>query len=160
MKFKYFFVFTAITFLASSILAQGQINFQNTAQVEVSVRDNATGEVKTELRDADLVQPGEVVVYTSTFTNISDEPAENIQINNAVPENMVYIAFSARGEGAAVKYSVDGNNFGSPDSLSVVGKDGAERTARPDEYKEIQWVFDGELAPGESGQVSFKARLL
>ena len=160
MHIKHLFVMTLFTVLTSSALAQGQLNFKNTAQVEVSVRDENTGEVKTELREAELVKPGEIVVFTSVFTNIGENAAENVQVNNPVPENMVYIPFSARGEGASVNYSVDGNEFGSPDSLSVIGEDGRERTARPDEYKEIQWVFDGELAPGESGQVSFKARLL
>lgn len=155
-------IFTLFTLLAAatSAFAQGQLNFQNKAQVEVTVRDESTGAVTTELRDADLVKPGEVVVFTSTFTNIGEETADEILVNNPVPENMVYTPFSARGESTVVNYSVDGSTFASPDRLVVVDNDGVERTARPEEYKEIQWVFDGELAPGESGQVSFKARLL
>ena len=160
MNTKHLLTLIALIASATGAFAQGQLNFQNIAQVEVEIRDENTGAVTTELRDADLVKPGEVVVFTSVFTNISEETAEEILVNNPVPENMVYIAFSARGESTVVNYSVDGTNFGSPDNLTVVGEDGAERTARPEEYKEIQWVFDGELSPGESGEVSFKARLL
>ena len=160
MKVRHIIFATALAAIASGAFAQGQLNFQNIAQKEVTVRDEATGEVTTQLENADLVKPGETVVFTSIFTNISDETAENIQVNNPVPGNMVYVAFSARGESATVSYSVDGTDFGAPNSLSVVGEDGTERTARPEEYKEIRWVIDTELAPGESGEVSFKARLL
>jgi len=160
MNTKYLLTLFTLLASATSALAQGQLNFQNSAQVEATVRDESTGAVTTELRDADLVKPGEVVVFTSVFTNIGEETADEILVSNPVPENMIYTPFSARGENTVVNYSVDGANFGSPDSLTVVDSDGAERTARPEEYKEIQWVFDGELAPGESGEVSFKARLL
>lgn len=160
MKIRHLLLIATLVAIAPGALAQGQLNFQNIAQVEVTSQDATTGEVTTELQDANLVKPGEVVLFTSIFTNISDEVAENITVNNPVPDNMEYVSFSARGEGAAVNYSVDGENFGSPDSLLVVGEDGVERAARPEEYKEIQWVFESELAPGESGEVSFKARLL
>lgn len=160
MKTKQILAALALVAFASSVYAQGQLNFQNIAQKEVIFKNEETGETTTTLEEASLVKPGEIVVFTSIFTNISEEIAENITVNNPVPENMVYISFSARGEGASVNYSVDGENFGSPDSLTVVGEDGVERIARPEEYKEIQWVFESELSPGQSGEVSFKAKLL
>jgi len=159
MIFKQIVIAATLTLLTTTVVAQSQLSFRNIAQKEVTTRDEQTGELTISLEEADLVKPGETVVFTSIFTNISDKTAENVKVNNPVPNNMVYIPFSARGDSAAVAYSVDGQTFNSADRVTVIGEDGRERTARPEEYKEIQWVFDSQLAPGESGQASFKARL-
>ena len=156
---KHLVLAASLTLLATTVSAQSQVRFQNIAQKEVSFRDEQTGELRTRLEKADLVKPGETVIFTSIFTNISDEAAENVQVNNPIPENMVYIPFSASGIDAKIVFSVDGETFKSANNITVIGADGRERTARAEEYKEIQWVFESQLAPGESGEASFKARL-
>ncbi len=58
---------------------QGHLNVLTVVQKEeITVTDS--GETERRLVSADTVVPGDDVVYTITFTNISDETAENIVI--------------------------------------------------------------------------------
>ena len=143
----------------SGAIAQDQINFQNIAEKEETFI-NEDGEPETRLIPAELVVPGEVIVFTSRFTNIGTEVATNLVINNPVPENVVYIDFSARGDNSVVLFSVDGETFGAPNELTVSNDQGGQRSARAEDYSAIRWELQEDLEPGETGEVSFRARLL
>ena len=124
---------------------------------EVVVTDS--GERKSELVPAEKVVPGDSVVYTITFENVSDESAENITITNPVPENLSYVAGSAFGPGAVIEFSVDGGErYGAPETLFVTDN-GELRQATPDDYTHIRWVLQDELAAGAQGMARFRARL-
>lgn len=145
--------------ISGGVLAQDQINFQNTAEKE-EVFINEDGEPETRLVPAELVVPGEVIVFTARFTNIGIENATDLVINNPVPDNVVYIDFSARGDNSVVLFSVDGEAFAPPTELTVADDQGGRRSARAEDYSAIRWELQDDLEPGETGEVSFRARLL
>lgn len=151
----------SVLFCASSVFAQqSPIIFSNIAQKEVVVVDEQ-GNESAELTGVGVVVPGDTIVYTSTFTNQGEEIVSGIAVDNPVPSNTVYINFSARGENTQVVYSIDnGAIFGNPPELITTGENGEARTASPEEYTNIRWIYSGELAPGQSGSVSFKVRIL
>ncbi len=137
---------------------QGHLNVTTTVQKqEVTVNDS--GEAETRLVAADSVVPGESVVYTITFQNISDEPAANVVITNPISEDLTYVDGSAFGPGTVIQFSTDGGqNFAAADELTVV-EDGVSRPAGPDDFTHIRWVMQNELAVGAQGTARFTAVL-
>ncbi len=137
---------------------QGHLNVTTTVQKqEVTVNDS--GEAETRLVAADSVVPGESVVYTITFQNISDEPAANVVITNPISEDLTYVDGSAFGPGTVIQFSTDGGqNFATADELTVID-DGVSRPAGPDDFTHIRWVMQNELAVGAQGTARFTAVL-
>ena len=156
----------AVTTLAVSVLTlvspaaaqQPHLDVTTLVQKE-QVSTNAAGETQVELVPVATVVPGEKVVYTITFRNVSDETAENVVITNPIAVELVYVNGSATSEGAAVQFSVDGGaNFGNPGDL-VVDEGGAQRPAEAKDFTHIRWVMQEELAAGAEGVVRFAAVL-
>lgn len=137
---------------------QGHLNVTTTVQKqEVTVNDS--GEAETRLVAADSVVPGESVVYTITFQNISDEPAANVVITNPISEDLTYVDGSAFGPGTVIQFSTDGGqNFAAAEELTVID-DGVSRPAGPDDFTHIRWVMQNELAVGAQGTARFTAVL-
>ncbi len=137
---------------------QGHLNVTTTVQKqEVTVNDS--GEAETRQVAVDTVVPGESVVYTITFQNISDEPAANVVITNPISEDLTYVDGSAFGPGTVIQFSTDGGqNFAAADELTVID-DGVSRPAGPDDFTHIRWVMQNELAVGAQGTARFIAVL-
>ena len=103
--------------------------------------------------------PGDDVVYTITFTNISDETAENIVITNPISGELTYVEGSAFGPGTRIEFSVDGGlSFAAANELTV-SEDGEVRAARAEDFTHIRWVMQNELQAGAQGLARFRARL-
>ena len=148
-----------LLFVAAGARAQdGHLNVTTIVQKEeVTVDDD--GNRRTRLVDADTVVPGDEVVYTVSFANISDQPAENVVITNPLPAELTYVEGSAFGPGAEVQFSIDGGtSFAAPDDLRV-SDDGTERPATGDDFTHIRWVMTNVIAPGAQGLAQFRARL-
>jgi uncharacterized repeat protein (TIGR01451 family) len=137
---------------------EGHLNVRTIVQKEeVSVSD--TGETLRRLVPATTVVPGDDVVYTITFTNTSDEVAENIVITNPLAGELTYVEGSAFGPGTTIEFSVDGGvNYGAAGELTVT-EDGEVRPARTEEFTHIRWVMKNELQAGAQGLARFRARL-
>jgi uncharacterized repeat protein (TIGR01451 family) len=154
-----------VTFLALPLAAQaqqkGNIELKSVAEVDVT-EANAQGQKVVKRVDAAAakVVPGDVVIFTTTYKNISKEPADNIVITNPVPEHMDYVDKSAEGKGAKIDFSVDkGKSYEAADKLQIVDKAGKSRKALSKDITHIRWTLTKPLAPGGSGSVSFKAKL-
>ena len=157
-------IFRSISFLviAMSVSAfaqdEGHLNVKTVVQKE-EVSVNAAGERETRLVPAETVIPGERVVYTITFRNISQEPADSVVITNPIDESLTYVEGSAFGPGTAIEFSVDGgNSFASAGELVVV-EEGVERPAEPGDYTHVRWVMQNNLEPGAQGTARFAAVL-
>ena len=145
-----------ITTLASA--QEGHLNVRTLVQKE-EVTVNDAGETERRLVAADAVVPGDDVVYTITFTNISDESADNVVITNPISNSLTYVAGSAIGPGTVIEFSVDGGQtFGQADEL-VVGTNGGQRPAGVDDFTHVRWTMENELAAGAQGMARFRARL-
>jgi uncharacterized repeat protein (TIGR01451 family) len=145
--------------LALSAQDSGAIQIRTTAEIEV-VETDANGEIVTRLEQASKVIPGDIVIYTVTFSNTGSEPAENVVITNPVPRHMEYVEGTAFGPGADISFSIDGGqSWGTPDELMVTAADGNQRPAMATEYTDIRWILRNTLQPGAQGFARFRTRL-
>ncbi len=150
---------TALALLLASGIAwsQGTLEVQTTVQKE-AVMTNEDGEQVTELVPAETVVPGERVIYTITFRNTGEDPADDVVITNPISEELTYVLGSAFGPGMDLQFSVDGQSFAAADELTVV-EDGETRLATPEDYTHIRWVMQSDLSAGAQGTVRFSALL-
>jgi uncharacterized repeat protein (TIGR01451 family) len=153
--------------LALSAAAFGSDTEPEKGKVEVTVAAEKEIEVtgpdgKTVLQrvPAERVVPGDEVIYTITFINNGDEPAENLVVNNPIPEHMHYVTGSASDASSVITFSVDnGKTFDMPEKLEVQDADGNPVPAKPTDYTNIRWTINEPVAPKSSGEVSYRARL-
>jgi uncharacterized repeat protein (TIGR01451 family) len=137
---------------------QGHLNVRTVVQKE-QVIVNEDGDAESKLVAADTVVPGEKVVYTITFQNISDEPAKNVVITNPISGELMYVDGSAFGPGSAIQFSIDGGlTFANASELTVT-EDGVTRSAGAEDFTHIRWVMQQELAAGAQGVARFSAVL-
>ena len=151
----------ALVLVSFSTAAQeaGTIQIQTSADVE-SIETDASGETVTRLEPASKVIPGDIVIYTVSFSNTGNEPAENVVITNPVPRHMEYVEGTAFGPGADITFSIDGGqSWGTPDELVVTAPDGSQRPAQASDYTDIRWILRNELQPGAQGFARFRTRL-
>ncbi len=147
------------TISAIAAPGNGKVELKMVAEKEIEVT-GANGEKTVQLVPADKVIPGDEVVYTITYINNGDEPAENLVVKNPIPEHMKYVAGSATGESGVITYSVDnGKSFDVPEKLMVKDAKGNMVAAGPADYTNIRWTLSKPVAPKTSGLVSFRARL-
>ena len=146
--------------IAATALAQeqGHLSVQTVVQKEQATIDEA-GERQVSLVPAETVVPGERVVYTITFTNISSDAADNVVITNPIAASLTYIDGSAFGPGTEILFSIDnGQTFAQREALTVV-EEGAVRAASAEDFTHIRWVMQQELAAGAQGTARFAAVL-
>lgn len=147
--------------MASTIAAAQETGYLNVTTVvqKEQVAVNEDGETVTTLVPADTVVPGERVIYTISFRNISDEAADNVVITNPIAETLTYVQGSAFGPGAEVQFSVDGGqSYAAFDALRVADGD-SDRPASVDDLTHIRWILKDELAAGAQGLARFTAVL-
>ena len=137
---------------------QGHLDLQTTVQKQ-EVIVNAAGESETRLVPAELVVPGESVIYTITFRNVGTEPADNVVITNPIAENLMYVDGSAFGPGMDIQLSVDGGvTFAAANELTIV-EDGEVRDAQASDFTHVRWVMQNDLPAGAQGTARFAAIL-
>ena len=160
-------LFIVLSILLSALLGvaavwaqqKGMIELEAVAQQEKEVI-NAKGEKEITRVPVTRVVPGDEVVYTLLYTNIGQEPADNVVITDPVPEHMIYTEGSASGADTVITFSVDnGAKYDLPAKLTIVGADGKKRPAKGADYTHIRWTLTKSLTPGEKGHVSFRALL-
>lgn len=163
---KRFVVFSLMTALMISLSVQPasaqdgrHLELKSTVEVVKEVI-NANGEKETRVEPAERILPGETIIFGTVFTNVGEDPAENIILTNPVPENTGYVGESAAGDGTVITFSVDGGQtYDVPGNLTITDKDGNERPALPEEYTHVRWTLENPLGPGQSGKVSFRSVL-
>ena len=101
------------------------------------------------------VLPGDRMVVQVTYRNGSTQPLGGLVIANPVPPDLVYHA-SASGS-PVPEVSVDGERFGTLESLRVALPEGGTRAARADDIRQVRWRVPGVLAAGAAGRLAFRA---
>ena len=146
--------------LSFAVFAQedGSLDVHTVVQKE-EVVVNENGESENRLVAVESVIPGERVFYTITFTNVGDEPAENVVITNPIATELTYVEGSAFGPGMDVQFSVDGGATFAVAAELTVTENGASRAAGPEDFTHIRWVMQGELNTGSQGTARFAAVL-
>jgi uncharacterized repeat protein (TIGR01451 family) len=119
---------------------------------------NEIGEISTSRTKADLVTPGETIVYVLSYTNDKADPADNIVLTMPIPTDVTYVEGSADTQLAKLEYSA-GDGFMGRDDVLVIGDDGAMRRARAEELTHVRWTVIEAVAPGHDGELSFTGKL-
>ncbi len=136
----------------------GTLNVLTVVQKE-EVVVNEDGTTESRLVPVEAVVPGERVFYTITFTNVGDDPAENVVITNPIASELTYVKGSAFGPGMTVEFSVDhGATFAEAAALTVT-EDEEVRAAEPEDFTHIRWVMEDDLDIGSQGTARFAAVL-
>jgi uncharacterized repeat protein (TIGR01451 family) len=144
--------------LSAAAMAEGSLDVRTVVQKEQMVVDE-NGEETRRLVPAELVVPGESVFYTITFTNIGEEPADNVVITNPISDNLTYVDGSAFGPGTEIQFSVDGGLTFDAAAQLTVSESGGERRATASDYTHVRWVVQNDLEPGAQGTARFAAIL-
>ena len=135
-----------------------RIQLEMVVRKEITTTD-AKGTKKVELVEPKLVVPGEEVIYRIVYTNVGAEPTSSVVVTNRIPEHMTYVGASAEGKNAAVLFSVDGTEFAARDRLRVRTPEGELRPAADQDLTHIRWIVNGDVQPGKTGSVAYRARL-
>lgn len=148
-----------LTSFVATAQEAGAIQIRTSADVEI-IETDASGETVTRLEPASKVVPGDIVIYTVSFSNTGSEPADKVVITNPVPRYMEYVDGTAFGPGADISFSIDGGrSWGTSEELVVTAADGTQRPALASDYTDIRWILRNELQPGAQGFARFRTRL-
>ena len=142
--------------LALGASAQAQMTATQTVLSETVTIDEQGREV-VRTAPAKNVVPGDRLAYVLTYRNEGAAAAEDLVLVMPVPPTVTLIAGTE--EGGAPEHSVDGGqSYGVLADLSVA-EDGERRPARPADVTHVRWRLAGSVAPGEAGDVSYRAVL-
>jgi uncharacterized repeat protein (TIGR01451 family) len=159
------FCLTIVTMLTALLLplhvsaADGAIKFSNLALKEVTTT-NAKGEKVVSYVEPTLAVPGDTILYSIKFENISKQAVSNIVVDDPIPNNSSYRLNTATGKNTKITFSIDsGKTFGNPQDLVVKDKSGKSWVAKPEDYTHIRWIYEKALAPGAIGEVFFMTKI-
>ena len=128
------------------------------AVAEVETRAVQDGRDIVKLAPANRVVPGDQVIYTLEIRNPGRAAVREPVVTYAMPSHMMYVADSATGPGAEVRYSVDdGHHFDRPENLRVSDSDGHSHPAKPDDYTHIRWKLKNTLKSKSVAFARFRA---
>jgi uncharacterized repeat protein (TIGR01451 family) len=145
-----------ISYAASGQATSGALVVKAVAEVEIRTAQDGRDIVK--LAPANRVVPGDQVIYTLEIRNSGRAAVRDPVVTYPVPSHMMYVADSATGPGAEVRYSVDGGHiFDQPENLRVSDDDGHSRPAKPDEYTHIRWKLKNTLKSKSVAFARFRA---
>lgn len=157
-KFMYALVSSAVVLgsLSGVAHAQGTVAVTSSAFVEKVVKDAQGNETKS-LQKAEKAIPGQEVVFKNELKNNSTQKANNLVLNNPVPQNMTLVEATSA-QPADITYSVDGKTFAKDGQVMTVdAQTKAARVARKEEYTQIRWVLTTALEAGQTAELGFKA---
>ena len=131
---------------------------EQTVELEVVIK-NADGSETVKREKADMVTPGDKVVYSLNYYNDLDEPAENIVLVMPVPGEVTLIEGTAELDGVTTNYSADGGKtFATRQDLLVKTADDETRPAKSSDITHIRWQV-ASIDVGERGSLVYKGRL-
>lgn len=163
MQNKILVVVTLALLIPASAWTQqkGAIELKSIAEVEVTEKNDKGEKVVKRVDVSKAVKaPGDIVIFTTRYTNTGNKPATNIVITNPVPEHMIYMDRSAEGGNTRIEYSVDGGKtYGMPEKLNVKNADRTVRNATAADYTHIRWTVIKPFTGGGTDTVSFRARI-
>jgi uncharacterized repeat protein (TIGR01451 family) len=130
------------------------------AKKVVTVDEAGKQQVKWQaLKGEVTVQPGDVLRYTVASKNAGDKPAKNLVVTQPIPKQTSYVLTSARPDGAALTFSIDGGKtFVEKPMVKVKLADGTEelRPAPATAYTHARWNYGNSVAPLASVNATYE----
>lgn len=145
-----------VPFIPASAMA---LTAQQIVEREVVVK-NPDGSETVRREKADMVVPGETVIYSLNYMNERPENAENVVLVMPIPSQVTFREGSADAKHVNTTFSTDGGTtFASRKKLKVRTEGGNFRAARSEDLTHIKWVVTGTIKPGDVGSLSFAGTL-
>ncbi|MEL7446050.1 MAG: hypothetical protein AAGK02_09580 [Pseudomonadota bacterium] len=114
---------------------------------------DASGAEQTELVAPDVIVPGDRLIFGTDYSNSGAETVTDFVVTNPLP-GAVRLAPDAD---PALTVSVDGGaTWGTLETLTVTGEDGAARAAEHGDVTHVRWTLAA-IEPGQSGRVEYPA---
>ncbi|ANV84859.1 hypothetical protein AWQ21_11000 [Picosynechococcus sp. PCC 7003] len=117
----------------------------------------------TALRPAPKVKPGDIVRYTISGNNQTNQAVSGLVLTDDLPANTVYVMNSAATVGGAtITYSIDGGRtYTANPTIQVTLEDGRTATvpAPPERYTHIRWTFSGAVPPRSAVSGQYQVRV-
>jgi uncharacterized repeat protein (TIGR01451 family) len=146
---------TIATLIATTAFAQN-VKLSNSVFKEGEVK-SANGKIERKLLPANIVTPGDKIIFVMGYSNAGTKAADRVTITNPVPSQVTYLGGDTENEPIV---SVDGGKaFGALATLTIKNADGSTRPARTSDVTHVRWQFARALNPGETGQVSYRGQL-
>lgn len=145
--------------MSISAFAQSNIAINSLAFVEKVKVENGK-EIKV-LEKASSVIPGETVVFKNIVENKNTTPAKDVIVNNIIPKEIAFVeAFSSNEKATQIEFSIDGVSFATAEKLLIKDtKTAVMRTARPEEYSNIRWIYNQNIPPKAQLEFNYKGIL-
>jgi uncharacterized repeat protein (TIGR01451 family) len=141
-------VIALLLLIPAFAIAQVELKTDMFKVVEVQQKN---GTSKVEWTKPDNIVPGDKVGYRITVNNTGSEAADDLVLNNPVPENTIYVAESARGANSNIEFSVDGGKQYAKPAQLFITKDGKKLPATAKDYTHVRWTLLSPLkADGKS----------
>lgn len=111
------------------------------------------GQEKHILTAPDSVVPGNKLVFSTKYRNVSANEVKNFVVTNPLPAGVALAGDGA----AALDVSVDGGTtWGKLAALTVADAAGTRRAAQPGDVTHVRWVL-AVLQPGAAGTLNYHA---
>ena len=150
---------TLATLAAFAATPASAMEANQTIEREVSVTQ-PDGSVLIAREPADLVKPGDALVYTLDFVNTEAEAVTGINMAMPVPAEVRFVEAIDALADSTVSYSADGGQtYGDMAALQVSAEDGTLRPASADDITHVRWTIDRAIEVGEQGMVAFRGQL-
>ena len=158
---KKILILTAVTLVLASSFAWAAPKIEIDLTAEVEVEETVDGKVVTKRIPAAEAEPGQMIFYTLTYRNSGNEQATNVNLNDPIPKETMYVAGSAFGEGTTITFSADGGKtYQAETNVTYKSKNAngsmSEKTATPDQFTNIRWTVQT-VPAGFGGIVGFEA---
>lgn len=153
--------FCFIFFFAADLAALQGPKLDLKTAIEKEVKVKKQGKWIMERRAADKTAPGDILVFTITYSNTGNGDLVDGAIVNPIPKGVLVNPESAEGKDTEVTCSIDnGRSYQvAPVTVKIKKPDGSleNRHAELETYTHIRWAIKKPVLPGQSGRVSFKA---
>jgi len=128
-----------------------QIQLESDVKVEKVIAENGT--VKKTWVTPQVVVPGDRLVFSVRYRNVSADKVDNFVVTNPIPQPVMLAADGAE----ALDVSVDGGKaYGKLTALRVADGKGGLRAALSSDVTHIRWILPS-VQPSASGTLSFNA---
>lgn len=158
---KKILILTTMTLLLASSLAWAAPKIEIVLTAEVDIKEVIDGKEVIKRIPATEIEPGQTIFYTLTYRNNGDAHATNVNLNDPIPKETMYVSESAFGEGATITFSADGGQTYQGEAgvtYNAKEADGStnEKNASPDQFTHIRWTLES-VPAGFGGIVGFEA---
>lgn len=157
----------ALTLMVAGAAGFAQRHFMLSNAARPEVKMQLAGVVEREsalvaLDKATVVNQGEILDWTIASENSGNAPALEYKAVGHIPQGTIFVADSAKADGAKAVYSIDGGkSYSAQPTIEVKQADGSiKRVPAPiSMYTEIRYEWADPLAQGGKLSASYKVRV-